>query len=163
MDTSFAYRIARDLMEQHGLKHWSFMWDYSVRRFGCCRPTRIGKEVMYGTISMSMHLTRLNTEERFRRTVLHEIAHALAADESIRAGHGPIWKKHAVALGILPIRCYSTSDTVVPALKYIGSCPNGHEAERMKLPRAPRKLSCGKCCPRYDERFLLTFRINPAY
>ena len=77
-----AARLARTLMDYHCLGTWVFRFDRAIRRFGCCNWTT-------RTISLSAVLTRSNTDEQIRDTILHEIAHALAGP---RAGHGKLWK-----------------------------------------------------------------------
>jgi hypothetical protein len=53
-------------MDHHGLTSWHFKFDNARVRFGSCNYcTR--------TISVSRHLTALNTWENVANTVLHEI------------------------------------------------------------------------------------------
>lgn len=99
MELKAAEQMARQLMAHHGLKGWVFKFDRARRRFGSCRADR-------KTISISTVLTLLNGESEIRNTLLHEIAHALAPKY---AGHGPAWKKIAVALGCDGRGCYSPS------------------------------------------------------
>lgn len=165
MEVRKAQRIARQLMDAHGLElpYWKFEWDYAQQRFGVCRArfnTFYGE--VSGTISMSIPLTRLNTEERFRATLLHEIAHALVAVKYKKGGHGHEWKRQARALGIAPERCYDVADTKTPAARYIATCQVGHTYERFKLSR--RAQSCGHCAPRrYDPRYKLEWKRNPRF
>jgi hypothetical protein len=78
MNLQEAATASRQLMDRHGLTSWHFEFDNAKGRFGSCNyRTR--------TISVSRHLTELNTWDHVANTVLHEIAHALAGK---RAGHG---------------------------------------------------------------------------
>src|SRR5947207_15011273 len=98
MDLSDAATAARQLMDLYGLKEWRFVFDDAKRRFGCCNyHTR--------TISLSRHLTKLNTSDDVTNTVLHEIAHALAGRA---AGHGRTWQVQAEAVGCRTERCYDS-------------------------------------------------------
>ena len=99
-----AQRMARDLMDAHGLGGWTFMFDRSIKRFGACKP---GQKV----ISLSWRLTLLNDVEQVRETVLHEIAHALTPGD----GHGPKWKAMCRRLGIRPERCFTSEQVTMPA------------------------------------------------
>lgn len=139
-------------MKQWGLlPTWSFAFDRSLSRFGCCRYSR-------RLITLSRHLCSLNTMADIIDTILHEIAHALADK---KAGHGPRWKMMALKVGCRPIRCYHDG-VVTPTGKYVAECPNCHHkifAHR----RRRRNYACHLCCKkysggRYDERFRLTFR-----
>lgn len=66
-----AKKMAEEEMKKHGLLEWSFSFDNAIERFGSCRLTS-------KKISLSKKLIELNSIERVRNTLLHEIAHALA-------------------------------------------------------------------------------------
>lgn len=104
MDLVAARKLARSLMDQHGLAAWHFGFDRARRRFGCCNFTR-------KSITLSAALVNLNSEEEVRDTVLHEIAHALTPGD----GHGNRWKNTCVQIGAKPERCYKESDGVALA------------------------------------------------
>ena len=75
---------------------WLFGWDRAVRRLGCCR---------YRThsITLSRHFVARFCEEDPQlicRTVLHEIAHALAYIHHKETGHRRYWKHYCALLGI---------------------------------------------------------------
>ena len=55
VDLSAASRMARDLLQQHGLDEWNLGFDRAKRRAGCCH---FGQKV----ISLSVPLTRLHPE-----------------------------------------------------------------------------------------------------
>lgn len=85
--------MAESLMESHSLLDhgWKFAFDRAKTRCGCT-------DYATKTISISTYFAE-DTSVAFGdivETVLHEIAHALAGYE---AGHGPLWKATAHAIG----------------------------------------------------------------
>ena len=90
-------KVARGLMDAYGLKHWTFAFD-EAGRYGQCSFL---KEQITLTYS---HVEQQDSWEVVR-TILHEIAHALA-DKEIRerngwreTGHGPTWQRIAKKIG----------------------------------------------------------------
>lgn len=135
------------LFREHGLdtKGWTFGFDNAKRRFGQCSS---GAK----RITISKNLAALNTLERVTQTIKHEIAHALAGP----VGHARGWKIIAMRIGCPPVRCYSAAETETPNAPYEAKCPGcGTVAKKFKRPR--RQSSCGRCSPRFDARYLLTF------
>ena len=93
----YCRRVARGLMDAYGLKHWTFTFD-EAGRYGQCN---YGKKQITLTYS---HVERSDSWEVIK-TILHEIAHALA-DKEIRerdgwreTGHGPTWQRIAERIG----------------------------------------------------------------
>jgi predicted SprT family Zn-dependent metalloprotease len=126
--------MARDLMNQHGLTDWHFSWDGARARFGCCNYTQ-------KRITLSVHLVDLNTEERCRLTVLHEIAHALAGH---KAGHGYEWRRICRAIGGNAQRCFTAANTEAPKGSLKATCARcGHEHTRFRMPRG--RTWCARC------------------
>ena len=85
-------RMARRLMDEHGLTGWTLAFAEARKRLGNChfqdRMIRISRtHALEGSV------------EQIRDTVLHEIAHAIAGHE---AGHGPPWKATARRIGATP-------------------------------------------------------------
>ena len=78
------------------LEDWHFGWDKTTRRLGCCKmqPRRISLSRYYA----EAYATK--DPEQLRRTLLHELAHALAWVHHGSRGHGPVWKHYCAALGI---------------------------------------------------------------
>jgi len=101
MDLVGALKLARSLMDQHGLADWRFAFDHARRRFGCCNFTR-------KSITLSAYLVNLNIEDEVRDTILHEIAHALTPGE----GHSENWKHACRTVGAKPERCFKEADGV---------------------------------------------------
>ena len=78
------------------LHDWCFGWDKTVRRLGCCKmqQRRISLSRYYAEAYASKDAGQL------WRTLLHELAHALAWVHHGARGHGPVWKRYCAALGI---------------------------------------------------------------
>ena len=141
-----AKRMARRLMNKHGLTNWTFKIDNAKKRFGYCSN---GKR----TISLSGPLTELNSMEQVRDTILHEIAHALAP----RAGHGLEWRRMCLRIGAEPTRCYDA--TVIQPIHnpasvrhYVGKCP-ACDYQTVRLRR--RSCSCPNCDPKWNPEYKL--------
>ena len=136
--------LAELLMEQRGLHEWRFDFDRAKSRFGACHYFK-------RLITLSTELTQLNEEAEVEDVILHEIAHAIAGR---LAGHGPAWKAVAEYIGARAERCYSNTRVHSPPPRWMGTCPSCGE---VALRHRRRKISCGWCLPRYDERFLLVW------
>jgi predicted SprT family Zn-dependent metalloprotease len=152
MNTSDAYALARKEMNKWGLGHWILSFNRKKRERGCCWYT-------LQKIELSEHFVNLNSYERVRVTVLHEIAHALTGP-----GHGHDWRWKAIVedIGGIPERCTTSlsDETVDPPQKVIAVCENcGYEVKgyrRMKK----KNVACRSCCERYnngrwDSRFVM--------
>ncbi len=150
MKQTIAYQLARSMMDEHGLTHWSFGFDTATRRLGVCI---IGRQ----RIQLSRTFTRLNPEDKVKQVILHEIAHALSPRN---AHHGEQWKKTAIAIGCIDPRPYTSA--ISPPPKFISYCPNGHIGftEKRRLRYVP---SCGRCDKRYNPLFTLQYKRNPEY
>lgn len=83
-------------MERCGLSDWAFKADRAIRRLGCCRMAR--REISLSRYFVALYLER--NQDLIRRTILHEIAHALAWLQAGERGHGAVWHQWCVALGI---------------------------------------------------------------
>lgn len=150
MKTTDAQALARSLMDEHGLGNWEFTFDKATRRFGATHGSR-------KRISLSRELTELNDEAEVRKTIMHEIAHALTPRDR---GHGRQWKSKMIALGQAPDTYYSKS-VVQPKALYTTECPNGHEGTANRN----RRAACYYCCKehnngKYHEAYKLTYRRN---
>jgi predicted SprT family Zn-dependent metalloprotease len=138
-------------MDEHKLTGWRLHFDDARRRFGRCAYR--AKQ-----INLSRVLVKLNSEEKVRDTILHEIAHALAGPG---VGHGQKWKVAAMSVGCNPQRCYG-DDVVTPTATFTGTCPGcGRTVERHRR----SKIACGECCRkhnggRYDKKFVFKWKRN---
>lgn len=75
---------------------WHFGWDKTTRRLGCCK-------MQLQRISLSQYYAEAYATkgpEQLWRTLLHELAHALAWQYHGARGHGPVWQRYCAALGI---------------------------------------------------------------
>jgi predicted SprT family Zn-dependent metalloprotease len=105
-------RLARNLLVQHQLQHWSFQFDDGRKRAGCCRyDTRV--------ISISYEFAKHVPDEEIRDTLLHEIAHALVGKAH---NHDEVWRTQALAVGCSGRRCHDIQFTTP---RYIVKCERG--------------------------------------
>lgn len=83
-----ALRMARDLMNAHGMRHWNLELMNQGRTKGRC---------IYSTqtILLSAKFIRHESLEEVKLTVLHEIAHALTPGH----GHDRVWQAKCIAIG----------------------------------------------------------------
>ena len=141
--------MALELMREHGLlaDGWTFKFDAGVKRFGAThwKKDRFTKEFVEKKITLARDLVKINTEERVRRTMLHEIAHALAGPH---AGHGPLWLAKCAEVGIPDEKaCYTNETTVTLPARWIGRCPKCTvKVERERLTKRNRNAwhtGCG--------------------
>jgi predicted SprT family Zn-dependent metalloprotease len=155
MELFKAQELANILMSKHDLtaKGWRFEFDTAKRRFGCCNHR-------YRKITLSKALVQVNTEERVKNTILHEIAHAL-----VGCGHGHdwVWRNKAIEIGCDGKRCYTSENTTIPESKYIAVCKScGHIHRKHRLTRTVS--ACGLCCKgTFQSEYTLTFTLNPKF
>ena len=142
--------MANDLMNLHGVGHWTFKFDRAIRRAGLTSYAS-------RTISMSLPLVRSMEAVEVRNTLLHEIAHAMVG---AGYGHGPTWRRQALAIGCNAQRCISLTDAQrVKAPLVIFCLPGNHvvkEAHR-------RSNLTGKYCRRHGKALSgisIEFRAN---
>lgn len=151
MDLNEAALLGRRLLDEHGLRNWTMVFDRAKRRAGVCRPGR--KE-----IGLSGPLTAIHPADEVRDTILHEIAHALVGPQH---GHDQVWRATALRIGCSGQRCSSAD---APRLEgdWVGTCPAGHRKTRHRRPE--RVSACGICSPTFDVAHLLTwaYRGQPA-
>ncbi len=101
--------VAEELIQQHGLRGWSFQFDGAQKRAGACAfNTKV--------ISLSRLYCLKVGDAQVRDTILHEIAHALAGPKH---NHDATWKRIARSIGCTADRCHTVE--FAPA-KHIASC-----------------------------------------
>jgi predicted SprT family Zn-dependent metalloprotease len=158
MNTLEAMQSTRALMNKYGFTSWSFNFNNRFSSLGLC---------IYATreIQLSRPYVNANTWEVVRKTVLHEIAHALIPLEN--ASHGPQWAETFIRIqkaeGISNPTAeltYHMEEFVRPPSPYVLVCPAcNYQHPAYKPPR--RAYSCGKCAPnRFDRKFLLELRAR---
>jgi predicted SprT family Zn-dependent metalloprotease len=128
-------RLARDLLDRHGLSDWTFAFNRRLRCLGVCHyRTR--------TIELSRHFVRLNDGAEIRETLLHEIAHALVGPGH---GHDAVWKRKCLEVGCRPERC---GHAAMPEGRWKADCPGcGERFHRHRRPRRLRGWFCVECGP----------------
>lgn len=144
MHTATALRLARSLLDAHGLREWTVALDRAKTRAGAThfRSRRI---------TLSGPLTRAHEEDLVRDTILHEIAHALVGPSH---GHDRVWKAKAREIGASDERCFS-SEAARELAPFIGTCSNGHEVRRHRRPT--RLIACAECSASFDPAHLFSW------
>jgi predicted SprT family Zn-dependent metalloprotease len=143
---------AKTLFVQYGITDWRIGFDKAKRRAGCCHWRR-------KKITLSSFFATHNTVEEIQGTLVHEIAHALAGHA---AGHGPVWRAIAIAMGDDGQRCYDSAKVVMPEGKFVYSC-NHCNREVHKHKRYRNGTACGECCRKYNggkysKKYLLIYK-----
>lgn len=135
MKISLAVKLAEFELERFPqLSLWKITTNSKMKRIlGLC-------DYKEKFIVLSESFVALNDVCQVRNTVLHEIAHALVGPGH---GHNLVWKNQALALGIKPERCNSSS--VQPKGTFVTTCPNCQKT--FNLYRKPKytKRICRKC------------------
>jgi len=132
------------LISLHLDETWTFGFDNAKRRAGLCDYTR-------KRITVSRYLAARYDDDQNHQTLLHEVAHALAGHA---AGHGAAWKRVARRLGYVGGTTHH-GETATELAPWVGVCPAGHVAYRHRRPA--QQMSCVKCAPRFDKRYLFTW------
>lgn len=137
--------LALELMDEYGLlPEWTFKFDRAHKRAGQANLT-------HHVISLSAPLMSIWPMSHCRDTILHEIAHALT-------GPGHKWRAMCRKIGADPTRTWGHNGEERIQARYVGTCPNGHVFHRERLTK--RRISCRRCNPRFDERYLITWKRN---
>lgn len=156
MRKKLAERMAKKLIKEH-CPEYTLKWIRAERKFGYCdRAKKI--------IALSHPLTKLNTEERVKDTILHEIAHALTT-----GGHNKEFYAMCNHIGAEPRRTYSSKNTISPPRKPRGleyKCPGCDKRMYRRTMMGRRQVACRICCNKngggFQEQFIFEFvrRIN---
>lgn len=134
MNPMDAARLARDLMDAHGLLDWQFRFNNRKSSLGLC-------QYHAQRIELSRYLVRDNDEPAVRDTLLHEIAHALAGPD---AGHGPRWKAMCRRIGARPERV--DCQAAMPKGDWHATCPQcGAAYHRHRRPPGGVTHYCRTC------------------
>ena len=144
MDLTDAARLARELLDEHGLQTWTLTFDRAKRRAGICRYAE-------RQIGLSAPLTAIHPEAEVRDTILHEIAHALVGPQH---GHDGFWQATARRIGCSGMRSTSQDAPRIEG-SWVGTCPAGHRVSRHRRPGRP--TACRTCSPTFDLANLFTW------
>lgn len=103
----------RDALAERPLD-WSVSFggvDNGVSRLGVCKFKRAGVRILSAKISISAaYVDALPiADPAILETILHEVAHAIAGPE---AGHGSVWARECLRLGIPAKRCGDVPDEI---------------------------------------------------
>ncbi len=104
--SGFAARCL-DVLELQG---WCFCWDRAVRRLGCCSFAK--RRISLSRYFAEMYLVK--SPELVWRTLMHELAHALAMSRYRQSGHGRVWQYYCGLLGIPGERASCRCDDFTP-------------------------------------------------
>lgn len=139
MNIQQTYDLVVDLLKQHGLreKGWTFAVSRGKSLLGSCAyKTK--------TIKISKYLIQLGTDEEVRKTVLHEIAHALVGG---KAGHGHLWRAKCRQIGLMnPERCSVVSYDVPHKVELVCTYHGVLDKRQRRLKKGMiERLFCRKC------------------
>jgi predicted SprT family Zn-dependent metalloprotease len=128
-------KLALDLLAQHGLRDWSFAFNWRKRSMGLC----VFKN---RRIELSVYFVERNNYEEILDTILHEIAHALVGPSH---GHDGVWKRKCLEIGARPVRC---GDAVMPQGRWHAACKRcGKQFHRHRRPKRIKGWFCQECGP----------------
>lgn len=131
-------RLARELMNRHGLGDWQFGFNDRKRTLGICWCNR-------KTIELGAYYATHNPEPEIKDTILHEIAHGLVG---WRYGHGPVWRVKAREVGATPKACAQSADIIVPEGDWQTTCPGCQQTlHKYRRPKRLKGWNCRKCGP----------------
>lgn len=146
MNGNAALKLAREVMDKHGLLHWKATLINSKSVAGRCRYGRWHENPRQssGSIELSTPYLDVHGDKEIMETILHEIAHALVGPK-VQA-HGAEWKKMARSIGSTGARCVS-ADAPKIASRYTGTCVGGHQYSRHRKTRDMEWSShyCPRC------------------
>jgi predicted SprT family Zn-dependent metalloprotease len=139
MNLTNAIGLAKELIEHYKLYDWSVKIDSSKSRNGYCNYTK--KE-----IGLSIHFVELNPDNDIKRTILHEIAHAI---EPASEGHGDNWKATFRRLldenGLEDVKVSRTSISDLGGYRYTWKCMNCGLGYLRNKKFVAKKMCCGRC------------------
>lgn len=156
MNLAETEKLARQLMQQHGLSNVAFRWTNAKRQFGAAVHKKRNGVIIYREMRLSAPMVRLNDFDEVNDTILHEIAHLLAGPE---AGHGPLWRRIARQIGAKPNRL-AGANVAAPQAKYVIVCENcGVKVGERHKRRANLSRYTHKPCGKNSQ---LVYKLNRA-
>lgn len=142
-------RLARTLMNQHGLSDWNIKWSRAKKTHGLCQYST--KTLTFSAVAFA-HIG----EEEVRNTILHEIAHALAGAS---AGHGYKWKQIHREIGGTGAQYVTRTASATIPTAWTSECSKGHKGSGQH--RAPLRVkACAKCSSVWRPENILTWKKN---
>jgi hypothetical protein len=115
MDVAAAYKLGREMMDQHGFQNVPLIISSGKKQLGLASYKRnsVTGKMEPSSLKFSRYLILLNDEIQVRQTIAHEIAHFCC----IGHNHDWIWRSKAIELGATGERCNSTA--VMPEGRYL--------------------------------------------
>ena len=132
MKLTIARKMAKDLMKEHGLVGWRFSFNNRKNGLGLCM-------IQQKMIQLSRPITKLNTEERMKYTILHEIAHALTG-----CNHNWRWKQKCMEIGGDGKISADAAEVIAPKGKVEYKCIKCSHLMYTHR-RCTRRFGCPKC------------------
>lgn len=157
MELREAKRMARELMHEHGIGHWSLRWMDERHTAGTCATTKWhpNPHKSRGIIKLSRVFMEYQDVMEARDTILHEIAHALTNPKY--AAHGKVWRLKAQEIGGSGAQYVDRREHAKPQYKYVGVCPAGHKIYL----REKANVSCRKCSVEPSNAHRFVFHEKP--
>lgn len=156
MDLVLAEKMAVKLIKEH-LPEYKFEWNKRLSAFGVCSYRK-------KTIYLSVPLTEVSKEESVWNTIIHEIAHGLTPGHS----HDWVWRQKFISMGGDGKRCgcddsFEDKEAAQNILikktnSYLICDTCNNKTPKSRKPKRPQ--SCGKCCSRFNEKYILRFVSN---
>lgn len=159
MTINQAMTLARKMMKPHKeLTSWKVTFNNRKRSFGVC-------SYRDRQIELSAHLVPVMTEEAIKKTIIHEIAHALTPGHH----HDGVWRAKCIELGGDGERCGSHNhykdgmngqkEFQKKTAKYTLTCPECGNTSFMNR-RPSKSYSCGKHGRSYNPKYKLIVKQN---
>jgi len=132
--------MSEKILSFYNLK-FKFKFDNAKTRAGMC-------SYKHRYISLSKHFCLLNSYEEIESTIIHEVAHILAAKLFNDYGHNVYWKAIDIRLGDDGSRCCNNSVTMPKGkYEYICLCC-GYIINRHR--KITKLVACYNCCKTYN-------------
>lgn len=95
-------KYQKEMMKKHKLEDWTFKWNKRSKTCGgqCNHDDKI--------IQVTLKYALTCSEEDYKNTLLHEIAHALVGKGH---GHDKVWKEKAKSIGCNGETCHTVEFT----------------------------------------------------
>ena len=137
MEKGEARKLVEELIAKHGLifAGWRFAFNKTRKTWGRCWYN-------VKVIFLSIYFIKYNDEEVVRKTILHEIAHALVGKDK---GHGAEWKRVCTEIGGDPRAYTKPGEVNMGWASYQSSCLCGALHSKYRKPSKRRTYRCPVC------------------